>query len=224
MMTVRQRPPIPDDSSDSTERTPLTMEDAWWANRGMMEGKYKDSRVLKYDYDKKGKCSKIAMHIVMACDKAFTLYILATAIFQLTDITGTFEPLQTWLIILAIRSGLTFFWWLLAIVCGSINACAQHKYAKDSSSVKELPCPEAYTTITWWTMQLAAWVIAIGFFADFFHNVTAPETIQQDASLITKMWIIIIAVIVDGIDYFRWGSRCILDYMLMCCKSPCYDL
>lgn len=182
-----------------------------------MEGKFRASRKISYNH-KEGKCAVIAWHTIETCWQLYVLFLAASAIVEVSYANETWLSKQTWLIFLAAATTVSFAWLTLASICAIRNANAVRHGAA------ELPCPELRTTVIWSTVLLGTWATALGFEAIVFINNTTANPEPQIRSWEVKMWIVIIVCLVNTLDWLRYVCRWMVDYMLICCKSPCYDL
>jgi hypothetical protein len=215
MTNTRMKPQAPpvEDMSSSGESSMLIMDAS---AEDFMMGQFREERKQKYQHVAK-PCEKWTLFSFLLADTLYTLFILGVAIYQAQNLTGVFMAYETWLIIVAIRTAMTLGWAIAASVCADKNRQAV------AAGATELPCPEAYITVTWWWMQLAAWAIALGFFAAFYWNVSNPDTNNQDQSFLIKLFIIIVACIISGMDVWRYMLRVPLDKILIRSKSNCHD-
>lgn len=207
------RPRAPDAPDDDEEQSPMMTGDD-----GDMGGKFRVSRGLKYNR-KQGRCAVITWHIFEAVWNAWLAYLIISGALELTYVNpAVYLAMEGWLIVLAATAGVSFGWLILGIVCAAKNSCAY------SNKASELPCPELRTTVSWSFVLFAGWAVALGLMADVFAHRTSIDTPGQQASFITKMWVVELVCAVNILDWLRYVCRWMLDYILICCKSSCFDL
>lgn len=181
-------------------------------------GKYQMSRPIKFDHEK----HKWAYRMHMLWEMLwilFELFLLISAILGLTYVSpSTVWPLSTWTWLLTGATGFMFIWWTATVLCAARNALAVKRGAS------ELPCMELRYTVSYATVLMGSWAVALGFMADLYANRVTPDTTAQAISYTTKLWIIVLVSSLNLLDPIRHVFGVARDKMLMWCKSPCYDL
>lgn len=149
-------------------------------------------------------------------DKVYSLILFIGAIYQMTGLTNTLFPYETWEIAIVVRVGTTCLlslWWT---VCEIFNTRARDR--GDSA----LPCPERISSLWYYWYIFAVWVVTTGFYAKFYADHTVNTTATQDSSFNIKMMLVWFSAYVDMQDYARWLLRIPIDRILMRCGSKCY--
>ena len=216
MSAIRKnrRPPQKDDGEEDQGLVSDGLEEMYID----VAGKFQMSRTIKYNHEQ-NKWAKWVYHSFEMGWIIYVMFLGASAGAELGYANPSLVwPFYTWAWLLTSAAIVKFIWWVAAVACATRNAIA----VKNNAS--ELPCMELRHTVSWTTVLLGLWVWVMAMMWQVWLNRVSPNTDAQQTSFITKMWMVVIIVIVNLLDWVRHVARMALDYMLIACGSPCYDL
>jgi hypothetical protein len=183
-----------------------------------LAGKFQMSRPIKFNYEK----NRMAYWMNVMWEglwMVYELFLLISAVLGLTYVSpAVVWPFSTWTWLLTGATGYMFLWFTATVICALRNKLAVDRGAK------ELPCMELRYTISYSFFLLGGWAVALGFMADLYANRVVPDTAAQSISFTTKMWIVVLVASLNLLDPLRHILGVARDYMLIKCKSTCYDL
>lgn len=209
-------------SQKRKEEQPLDTESLMGNANAAMGGAggsiFKARREARFNH-KENKAWTITMLCFETAINIFDLYMVASAgaVVSSQNAAPDYLSYFSWMIFAAVMTGLQFAWLILSIVIASLNCAAESRGAKD------LPAPELRISVWWHIILNGLWAIVLGFLANLYNNRTDPTNSAQEHAFETYMWLVILVGTVYALDFVRYICRWILDLMLICCNSKCYD-
>lgn len=202
------------------DEPPLDTESLMGANSAMggNEGRFKARREQKFNH-KENKAWFITMLCFETAIQIFDLYMIgsAAAAISAQNASPDYVSYFAWMIFVAIMTGLQLAWLVLSSVIAGLNCAAV------SRGDKELPTPELRISLWWHMVLFFSWAVVLGFIANLYANRVVPSNSAQERAFETYMWLVVLVGTVYCLDFVRYIGRWILDAMLICCDSKCYD-
>lgn len=210
-----------------------------------MAGAYQNSRKLKYqeqkgDWIDSGWYQFCVLITHTASWTALILALIELSVQSPSTIAMDFYefPGETWRFVTILgMSGWTgliavnFTIWILWFIVNAGKACANrsavHYQAfirdEDIKSRVTLPYPPLRMSVTWTFIVMLFWAGDLGWAGDIMSMSSTTNVVVQMAWFNNLMWFTIVSSVFTSLEYTNRVSRWILDSLLWCGGSHCFD-